>query len=114
MKKAICFFSLFSLFAVQVSAATIVQRPNGTKVVRTQPVKRVHVHKRHIGRPVHHRSGWSYWAHPLATAISVAIIMDAAGNMALDDDDRELIIVGDGNEVKNIYETQSQVVIVKG
>ncbi|MET2951723.1 hypothetical protein ABXV18_26955 [Vibrio owensii] len=84
--------------------------------------KRVVVPKRYVGRPVYrapvkkvyvgkpYRAGWNYWAHPIASAIAFAIVVDAAGNLQTEEGS-DVVVLGGGGKVKETY-TQDGVVYI--
>ncbi|CAH0529707.1 hypothetical protein [Vibrio hippocampi] len=69
------------------------------------PVKRVYV-----GKP--YRGSLSYWAHPIASAIAFAILIDATTGDLQDDKGNNVVVLGDGGEVKHTYQQDGTVYII--
>ncbi|PKG56967.1 hypothetical protein CXF83_14350 [Shewanella sp. Choline-02u-19] len=60
------------------------------------------------------RSHLHYHAYhtPLLSALGLAIVLDAAGNAVTNKGDK-VVVLGEGNEVKNVYEKDGVVYLIK-
>ncbi|CAH0529193.1 hypothetical protein [Vibrio hippocampi] len=81
------------------------------KPVPHRPVYRAPVRKVYIGKP-YHRAGWSYWAHPIASAVAFAIVVDAVTGDLQDEQGNDVVVLGDGGEVTATYEKDGTVYII--
>ncbi len=75
--------------------------------------KITHANKhRYHGRPVRGYKGWHYYKHPIVTALGVAIIVDAAGNYKTEQGN-DVVILGNGDEITNVFEKDGKVYFIK-
>ncbi|WP_299789495.1 hypothetical protein [uncultured Shewanella sp.] len=110
---AIC-STLILGFGVSVStesdAATVgCERAGGVKCQHVGPkrVKRGAV----IVVPKTHRHYHSFHS-PMLTAMGIAIVLDAAGN-AVTEKGQQVVVLGEGDEVSNVYEKDGIVYLIK-
>ncbi|MCL1049247.1 hypothetical protein L2755_06360 [Shewanella abyssi] len=98
---------LSATFSVQ--AATIgCERAGGIKCQKVnQSYKRAKV----IVIPKSHHHYHAYQS-PLLSALGLAIVLDAAGN-AVTNKGTKVVVLGEGNEVKNVYEKDGVVYLIK-
>ncbi|MGK0273423.1 MAG: hypothetical protein ACI88H_004104 [Cocleimonas sp.] len=92
-----------------VQAATVgCERAGGVKCQKVnKPYKRSKVIV--IPRSHHH---YQAYHSPLLSALGLAIVLDAAGN-ALTNKGDKVVVLGEGNEVKNVYEKDGVVYLIK-
>ncbi|WP_041416000.1 hypothetical protein [Shewanella halifaxensis] len=101
--------TILSLGVFSVDAATVgCERAGG---IKCQKVKKPYSRTKVIVVPKNHRHYHAYRS-PLLTALGVAIVLDAAGN-AVTDTGNEVVVLGEGNEVKNVYEKDGVVYLIK-
>ncbi|WP_237158019.1 hypothetical protein [Shewanella psychrophila] len=62
-----------------------------------------------VSRHHHHYNAYS---SPMLTALGIAIVLDTAGK-AVTQKGQQVIVLGEGNEVKNVYEKYGVVYLVK-
>ncbi|QQX82098.1 hypothetical protein JK628_09935 [Shewanella sp. KX20019] len=101
---------LSATFSVQ--AATVgCERAGGVKCQKVnksyKPYKRAKV----IVIPKSHHHYHAYQS-PLLSALGLAIVLDAAGN-AITNKGNKVVVLGEGDEVKNVYEKDGVVYLVK-
>ncbi|GIU48590.1 hypothetical protein TUM4438_30340 [Shewanella sairae] len=101
--------SLLNLGAAKAEAATVgCERAGG---IKCQKVRKPYHRSKVIVIPKSHRHYHAYHS-PMLTALGIAIVLDAAGN-AVTDKGNKVVILGEGNEVKNVYEKDGVVYLVK-
>ncbi len=97
-------------FSIDSTAATVgCERAGGVKCQHVSPkrVKRGTI----IVVPKTHRHYHSYHS-PMLTALGMAIVLDAAGN-AVTEKGQQVVVLGEGNEVSNVYEKDGTVYLIK-
>lgn len=101
--------SLLAVSSFPVEATTIgCERAGGIKCQKIRkPYKKTQV----IVVPKHHYHYHAYRS-PLVTALGIAIVLDAAGN-AVTENGNQVVVLGEGNEVKNVYEKNGVVYLIK-
>ncbi|MGF1911499.1 hypothetical protein L4C38_18905 [Vibrio kasasachensis] len=117
--KSVITFSIaaciaFGFAPMQVEAAKV-HRPAAQKRVvpnhfTGRPVYRAPVKKVYVGKPYRVR-GWNYWAHPIASAVAFAIVVDATGNLQ-DEQGNDVVVLGGGGKVKETYTHEGTVYII--
>ncbi|ABV37365.1 hypothetical protein Ssed_2758 [Shewanella sediminis HAW-EB3] len=115
VKSLTAILSMFILYfgttvSFESNAATVgCERAGGVKCQHVSPkrVKRGAV----IVVPKTHRHYRSYHS-PMLTALGIAIILDAAGN-AVTEKGQQVVVLGEGNEVSNVYEKDGTVYLIK-
>ena len=112
----------FSLIGVAVllvigmsdaNAAVGCKKAGGIKCQSNASARHKVKHKRYYGNPVRGHRGWNYYHHPLVTALGVAIIIDAYGNYKTDSGS-DVVVLGNGSEITDVYEKNGKVYLVKG
>ncbi|WP_076409307.1 hypothetical protein [Shewanella sp. UCD-KL12] len=102
--------TLVGLTSTTANAATVgCERAGGIKCQK--------VHSKRVVRtpvvivPSHHHH-YNAFHSPMLTALGIAIVLDAAGN-AVTEKGQQVVVLGEGNEVKNVYEKDGVVYLVK-
>lgn len=109
MKLISCTAMLFVLSVFSTQAATVgCERVGG---IKCQKVGKSYGRAKVIVVPKNHRHYHAYHS-PLLTAMGMAIILDAAGN-AVTDKGNKVVVLGEGNEVKQVYEKDGVVYLIK-
>ncbi|WP_394392445.1 hypothetical protein [Shewanella woodyi] len=121
IKKTILTIYTSSLLAVvayslpmTVSAATVgCERAGGVKCQRVAPkrIVRTPVVAPVIVIPKHHKHYHSFHS-PMLTAMGIAVVLNAAGEVVTEKG-QQVIVLGEGNEVSNVYEKEGVVYIIK-
>lgn len=114
----ICASALLTVAAyslpMTVSAATVgCERAGGVKCQRIAPkrIVRTPVVAPVIVIPKHHKHYHSFHS-PMLTAMGIAVVLNAAGE-AVTEKGQQVIVLGEGNEVSNVYEKEGVVYIIK-
>ncbi|WP_064791651.1 hypothetical protein [Shewanella woodyi] len=97
-----------------VSAATVgSERAGGVKCQRVAPkrIVRTPVVAPVIVIPKHHKHYHSFHS-PMLTAMGIAVVLNAAGEVVTEKG-QQVIVLGEGNEVSNVYEKEGVVYIIK-
>ncbi|MCL1137037.1 hypothetical protein [Shewanella pneumatophori] len=101
--------SLLAVSSFSAQAATVgCERAGG---IKCQKVRKPYKKTKVIVVPKHHRHYHAYHS-PLLTALGMAIVLDAAGN-AVTETGNKVVVLGEGNEVKNVYEKDGVVYLIK-
>ncbi len=103
-------FTCLGAISTTAQAATVgCERAGGIKCQKVSP-------KRVIRAPIvvvpRHHHHYNAFHSPMLTALGIAIILDAAGN-AVTEKGQQVVVLGEGNEVKNVYEKDGVVYLVK-
>ncbi|MEC4725768.1 hypothetical protein HWQ46_09455 [Shewanella sp. D64] len=96
------------------SAATVgCERAGGIKCQRVVPkrVTRTPIIAPVIIVPKHHHHYRSFHS-PILTAMGIAVVLNAAGE-AVTEKGQKIIVLGDGNNVSNVYEKDGIVYLIK-
>lgn len=109
MKLISCIAIIFAASVFSAQAATVgCERAGG---IKCQKVGKHYGRTKVIVVPKTHRHYHAYHS-PLLTAMGMAIVLDAAGN-AVTDTGNKVVVLGEGNEVKNVYEKDGVVYLIK-
>ncbi|MBL4816660.1 MAG: hypothetical protein JKY74_14370 [Shewanella sp.] len=107
---AVIAFAFLGLAATTAQAATLgCERVGGIKCQKIG-------HKRVVRAPIvvvpRHHHHYNAFRSPMLTALGIAIVLDAAGK-AVTDKGQQVVVLGEGNEVKNVYEKDGVVYLIK-
>ena len=107
---AVIAFTFIGLASTPAAAATVgCERAGGVKCQKVG-------YKRVVRAPVvivpRHHHHYNAFRSPVLTALGIAIILDAAGN-AVTEKGQQVVVLGEGNEVKNVYEKDGVVYLIK-
>ncbi|GIU15036.1 hypothetical protein [Shewanella sp. MBTL60-007] len=109
MKLMTCAAVFFAMSVYSTQAATVgCERVGG---IKCQKVGKHYGRAKVIVVPKTHRHYHTYHS-PLLTAMGVAIVLDAAGN-AVTDTGNKVVVLGEGNEVTNVYEKDGVLYLIK-
>ncbi|GIU07852.1 MULTISPECIES: hypothetical protein [unclassified Shewanella] len=109
MKLISCAVVFFAMSVFSIQAASVgCERAGG---IKCQKLGKHYGRTKVIVVPKSHRHYHAYHS-PLLTAMGMAIVLDAAGN-AVTDKGNEVVVLGEGNEVKQVYEKDGVVYLIK-
>ena len=101
--------STWGLGIQQAKAATVgCERSGG---IKCQKVRKPYQRNKVIVIPKNHRHYHAFHS-PILTTLGIAIVLDAAGN-AVTDDGSKVVVLGEGSGVKNVYEKDGVVYLIK-
>lgn len=107
-------FILGATIPAELSAATVgCERAGGVKCQRVAPKRMVRtpVIAPIIIVPKHHHHYRAFHS-PMLTALGIAVVLNAAGE-AVTDKGQQVIVLGEGSNVSNVYEKDGVVYLIK-
>ncbi len=107
-------FAVSVMMSTGLSAATVgCERAGGVKCQRVAPkrIVRSPVIAPIIIVPKHHHHYRAFHS-PMLTAMGIAVVLNAAGE-AVTDKGQQVIVLGEGNNVSNVYEKDGVVYLIK-
>ncbi len=103
---------LLAVGAPNANAAVGCKKAGGVKCQSNASARNKASHKRYYGNPVRGHRGWNYYHHPMLTTLGVVIMIDAMGNYK-SESGSDIVILGNGSEITNVYEKSGKVYFIK-